>query len=368
MKKSILIAGTAIALAAQPLPAVLAQSGTPTPPTAEQPVQENQAQPQQNESTQAELGEQDRTFVEEASAGNMAELGAARLAEEKAESDAVKEYAAMLTEDHTQAGEELEQIAQEAGVTLATEIPQDAQQAQEKLAELSGAEFDQAFMEQMVTDHEKAVALYEKQASEGEHEALKQFASSTVDTLRTHLDQARQIERQMGEQPVAGTPGGTPSASQQESMAGSDAGSAEQPGAAATQQAQSGQAQSDPAQSAPAQSDPAADNPLMGMTAGDLIGKTVVNEQGDEVGEIEDIVIGTSDQSVQAVVSVGGFLGIGDKTVAMSFDELQPGQEEDSVLLSSGATVEELKQRPAYDEAGGYESYPADRPLGDREM
>src|SRR5690606_32088435 len=67
MKKSILIAGTAIVLAAQPLPAVLAQSGTPTPPMAEQPVQENQAQPQQNEGTQAELGEQDRMFVEEAS-------------------------------------------------------------------------------------------------------------------------------------------------------------------------------------------------------------------------------------------------------------------------------------------------------------
>jgi putative membrane protein len=354
MKKSILIAGTAIALAAQPLPAVLAQSGTPTPPMAEQPTQENQAQPQQNEGAQAELQEQDRTFAEEASAGNMAELEAARLAEEKAESDAVKDYAAMLIEDHTQAGDELERIAQEAGLTLATEIPQDAQQAQEKLTGLSGAEFDQAFMEQMVSDHEKAVALYEQQVADGQHEALKQFASSTVDTLRTHLDQARQIERQMGEQPVAGTPGGTPSASQQESMAGSDAGSNEQPGAAGTQQAQSGPT--------------AADNPLMGMTAGDLIGKTVVNEQGDEVGEIEDIVIGTSDQSVQAVVSVGGFLGIGDKTVAMSFDELQPGQEEDSVLLTSGATVEELKQRPAYDEAGGYESYPADRALGDRDM
>lgn len=353
MKKRILIAGTAMALAAQPLPAVLAQSGTPTPPMSEQPVQENQAQPQQDGDSQAEIQQQDRMFAEEASAGNAAELGVARLAEQKAQSDAVKEYAAMLMEDHAQAGDELEQIAQEAGLTLAAEIPQDAQQAQERLAGLSGAEFDQAFIDQMVTDHEKAVALYEKQASEGQHEALKEFAESTVDTLRTHLDQARQIDRQMGEQPVAGTPGGTPSTSQQESMAGSDAGSNAQPGAAATQQAQS---------------DPASDNPLMGMTAGDLIGKTVVNEQGDEVGEIEDIVIGTSDQTVQAVVSVGGFLGIGDKTVAMSFDELQPGQEENSVLLTSGATVEELKQRPAYDEAGGYESYPTDRALGDREM
>jgi sporulation protein YlmC with PRC-barrel domain len=101
------------------------------------------------------------------------------------------------------------------------------------------------------------------------------------------------------------------------------------------------------------------------MTAGDLIGKSVVNQEGDEVGEIEDIVIGTSDKAVQAIVSVGGFLGIGDKSVAVAFDELQQ-QDEESVLLSSGATVEELKQRPAYDEASGaYETLPRDRTPAD---
>ena len=355
MRKSILIAGTAIALAAQPLSAVLAQSGTPTPPMSEQPVQENQVQPQQNGAAQTEVQEQDRQFAQQAAADNEAELKFATLAEQKAEADAVKDYAAMLVEDHTQAGDDLKQIAEEAGLTLDTQIPEEALKAHEEMGTLSGAEFDQAFMEKMVSDHEKAVALYEKQASEGQHAPLKQFASSKVDTLRTHLDQARQIERQMGEQPVAGAPGGTPSASQQETMAGSDAGSNAQPGATPAQQSQSG-------------ASAGAENPLMGMTAGDLIGKKVVNQQGDEVGEIEDIVIGTSDQAMQAVVSVGGFLGIGDKTVAMSFDELQPGEDEDTVLLTSGATVEELKGRPAFDEAGGYESVPAEQTLGDRDM
>ena len=343
MKKKMLIAGAAIALTAQPLPGVLAQSGTPTPPMSEQPTQENQAQPQPSEGATAEVQEQDRQFAQKAASDNEAELKFATLAEQKAQRDEVKEYAAMLVEDHTQAGDELKQIAQEAGLTLDTQVPPEVLKAREEMGTLSGAEFDQAFMEQMVSDHEKAVALYEKQAGEGQHEALKQFASSKVDTLRTHLDQARQIERQMGEQPVAGTPGGTPSASQQESMAGSD----QQPDATTAQQAQSGSA---------------AENPLMGMAAGDLIGKKVVSQQGDEVGEIEDIVIGRSDKAVQAVVSVGGFLGIGDKTVAMSFDELRPGQDEDSVLLTSGATVEELKQRPAYDEASGeYDKYPPER-------
>lgn len=352
MKKCILIAGTAIVLAVQPLPAVLAQSGTPTPPMSEQPLEENHAQPAQ-EGAQAEIQEQDRQFAQEAAAGNESELKFATLAEQKGEADQVKEYAAMLVADHTKAGEELKQLAQEEGITLDAQMPEEARKAHEEMATLPGAEFDRAFIEKMVSDHEKAVALYERQASEGQHEALKQFASSKVDALRMHLDQARQIDRQMGEQPVAGTPGGTPSASQQESMAGSEVGSNDQPSGASTQ---------------PAQPGAGSENPLMALTAGDLVGRKVVNQQGEEVGEIEDVVMGTSDQSVQAVISVGGFLGIGGKSVAMSFDELQPGEDEDTVQLTSGATVEELKGRPAFDEAAGYESVPAEQMLSDREM
>lgn len=331
--KSILVAGTAaIALVALSGPAALAQSGTPTPPMADQPVQENPQQTQDSQTIDSEVGEADQQFAETAAADNEAEVKFATLAEQKAQQDDVKQYAAMLVEDHTQAGQELKQIAEEAGLALEPRIPQDAIQAHEEMGTLSAGEFDRAFIEKMVADHEKAVELYEKQAAEGQHEALTQFASSKVDTLRTHLDQARQLERQMGEQPVAATPGGTPSASQQESVAGSQ----EPPPA------------------------PEPRNPLMAIPAGDLVGKTVVNQQGEDVGEIEDIVVGGSDRSVQAVVSVGGFLGIGAKDIAMSFDELQAGEDGETVLLTSGATIEELKQRPAYEEAN-YESYPPER-------
>lgn len=336
MKKSILAAGTAVALLTWPAPAVLAQSGTPTPPMEEQPVQDNPVQSQADETVDSEVSEQDREFAQKAADDNEAELEFATLGQQKAQDQEVQDYAAMLVEDHAKAGDELKQIAEEAGLTLEPRIPQEALTEHERMGTLPAGEFDRAFVEKMVADHEKAVALYERQAAEGQHEALKQFASSTVDTLRMHLDQARQLERHMGEQPVAGTPGGTPSASQQESMAG---------------------AQEPPPPPAP-------QNPLMAMTAGDLIGKTVVNQQGEEVGEIEEIVTGGSEQSVQAIVAVGGFLGIGDKSVAMSLDELEPGQDEESVLLTSGATVEELKQRPAYDEAS-YEPYPPDKALSD---
>jgi sporulation protein YlmC with PRC-barrel domain len=165
---------------------------------------------------------------------------------------------------------------------------------------------------------------------------------------------------------MAQTSGTTPPANQEEAPAGTMPG-AETPQDQPAQTPESTMPSTEPTTGSPTADtmEGASDNPLMQMMAGDLIGKSVVNQEGDEVGEIEDIVIGTNDKAVQAIVSVGGFLGIGDKNVAVAFDELQQ-QDEDSVLLTSGATVEELKQRPAYDEASGdYETFPRDRTPSD---
>jgi hypothetical protein len=68
---------------------------------------------------------------------------------------------------------------------------------------------------------------------------------------------------------------------------------------------------------------------------------------GDEVGEIEDLLV-DQNQERYAIVSVGGFLGIGDKNVAIPREQLKPGEEQ-SYLLAT-ATEEQLDQMPAYEE------------------
>jgi putative membrane protein len=311
MKTELLAAIAVGVLATQP---AVAQGTGDVPPA---PQNQNQhGQTQQDQASQQQLQQQDRQFAQEAAAGNQAELELAKMAEGKADSDPVKEYAGTLVEDHTKAGEELKRIAEEQGLTLDPEVPPEAQQAKEKLSGQSGEAFDRSFVEQMITDHDKTIQLYEEQAAKGQNEALKQFATSTLDTLRMHLDQARQLERELGEQATAGAVDQQPNTQPQ--------------------------------------------NPLTEMTASDLVGMKVVNKEGEEVGEIEDIVIAKKDQVVQAVVSVGGFLGIGEKDIAVSFDELQPGREQ--TILLSGASADELKARPEYDEASGdYERYPPEK-------
>jgi sporulation protein YlmC with PRC-barrel domain len=86
-------------------------------------------------------------------------------------------------------------------------------------------------------------------------------------------------------------------------------------------------------------------SPLGGMEADRIIGMDVVNAEGKEVGEIKDLVLDRQ-QVAHAVISVGGFLGIGAKDVAVPFEQLRIGQ--DNVTLMSDSSEAELKQMPEY--------------------
>lgn len=57
--------------------------------------------------------------------------------------------------------------------------------------------------------------------------------------------------------------------------------------------------------------------------ASDLIGATVLDDRGEHVAEVDDIVVSTEDHKLHAVLAIGGFLGFGERLVSMPFDELQ---------------------------------------------
>src|SRR3546814_15634170 len=74
-----------------------------------------------------------------------------------------------------------------------------------------------------------------------------------------------------------------------------------------------------------------------GVTAEQLVGKEVKNAQNESIGEIEDIV-GPSGASQQAVVSVGGFLGVADRKVAVPLSQLTVTGGGDDIQVSSNRT------------------------------
>jgi hypothetical protein len=69
-----------------------------------------------------------------------------------------------------------------------------------------------------------------------------------------------------------------------------------------------------------------------GWRASKIIGSTVENENGETIGTVDDLIL-TADQQVPfAILSVGGFLGIGSKLVAVSYYDLDTTQKDKTIL------------------------------------
>jgi putative membrane protein len=148
----------------------------------------------------------DRRFVAEASAGGQAEVAAGQLAQQRAAHAQVREFAKRMVRDHTASAEKLKAIADAKGVATATPQKPSHEQSLKRLGELSGAEFDRAYMKQMVADHRKTITLFEQQSRSGRDPALKAYAEETLPTLREHLQHAQATEAAVGQGAPASRP------------------------------------------------------------------------------------------------------------------------------------------------------------------
>ena len=87
-----------------------------------------------------------------------------------------------------------------------------------------------------------------------------------------------------------------------------------------------------------------------GLRASKIVGSSVYNDHDEKIGSIDDVVIG-NDKTLSAVVSVGGFLGIGSKMVAVPFDKLQFGNTKgssDNRVVMPGVTKDSLDGMPDF--------------------
>jgi putative membrane protein len=135
----------------------------------------------------------DAQFVLLATAADLAEINLGYLAVKRAKSAEVKKFGERMVADHTNSTKELLKIANKKGLPAARQMGARHREAAAQLQQLRGAAFDRAYMKHMVTDHQKAVALYESRAKQGRDEDLKAFAAKTLPVLQEHLKMAQEI-------------------------------------------------------------------------------------------------------------------------------------------------------------------------------
>ena len=136
----------------------------------------------------------DTTFVTKAAEGGMAEVEFGNLAKSKASSSDVKSFGEQMVTDHTKANDELKGIASQKGITLPTSLTAKDQALHDRLSKLSGADFDRAYMNAMVSDHRTDVNEFKKESEHGSDPDVKAFASKTLPTLENHLKMAESTD------------------------------------------------------------------------------------------------------------------------------------------------------------------------------
>jgi len=140
----------------------------------------------------------DNDFLVKAFTSGVAEVKFSELAEDRSDSNQVKAFAQRMINSHKKVNDQLSEHARGLKLAVVAGLEKDKRAIYDRLAGLKGAEFDRAYLQQLIEDHDKAVKLFEGQARTGTHEGLKNFAQQTLPTLRDHLKHARLIHDNLG--------------------------------------------------------------------------------------------------------------------------------------------------------------------------
>jgi putative membrane protein len=193
----------------QPVPPTTPRPGTTQPvPPATQTIPGTQ----QN---QTRLSSADRKFINQAAEGGMAEVQLGQLALKRGSSDAVKQYAQQMIDEHTRVNEKLMAIATQKGVTPPKAIAPKHEKVRAKLSKLSGKSFDQAYMKEAgIKAHTEQAALFQRQAQQGQDPDLKAFAAQTLPAVQQHLQEAQAMTGSTSPSMMNSSPSPSPSPNQ----------------------------------------------------------------------------------------------------------------------------------------------------------
>jgi putative membrane protein len=136
----------------------------------------------------------------------MYEVEAGKIANQKGQSDAVKQFGQQMVDAHTKTTEELTGIVHQKNIKadLPTKLDSKHQELIDDLSRASAENFDKTYAKQQVDGHQAAVDLFKEYAERGDDPDLKQFAERTLPTIQHHLDEAKSYQPDRRQLSVSG--------------------------------------------------------------------------------------------------------------------------------------------------------------------
>jgi putative membrane protein len=144
----------------------------------------------------------DSAFIQTAGSLGLLQVKLGKLAMNKASSNAVRDFAKRMVTDYTKANEQLAAGAKQAAYPRPV-LLRPHQQIFNRFNDMGQAAFDKKYMEEMVTQYDDAVRMFEQEAKEGRVQSLKQLASSLLPEVQQQQSLATQTASSVGAEVTA---------------------------------------------------------------------------------------------------------------------------------------------------------------------
>jgi putative membrane protein len=138
----------------------------------------------------AQISPADRAFAIKAAAGGLGEVALGQLATRIADDTKVRRFGERMVTDHTQANQELQQIATQQRLALPTRTDAASDAAAQQLKAMTSPVFDTNYVQDMIQDHRQDIADFRLEADSGQDPALRGFARKYLPILQHHLQMA----------------------------------------------------------------------------------------------------------------------------------------------------------------------------------
>lgn len=195
MKKLTFLKGTLISATLVASILLVASCGSSQKPEDTKDVAEEQNEDMFDNNRQ----EEDAQFLVNAAEISLEEIQLGKLAQLKGGTAGVKELGKMMEDVHTKSLNDLKTLANSKMVPIPTSPTDDAQKAYETLNEKSGNDFDKAYADMMVSEHEDAIPVFEEASSDSNDADIKKWAVVSLSNLRTHLDYSIDLQKKSDE-------------------------------------------------------------------------------------------------------------------------------------------------------------------------
>jgi putative membrane protein len=134
---------------------------------------------------------QDKLFVRQAAIGGRAEVELGKLAQSKGVDQAVKDFGSRMVADHGKGNDRLMRASRGVNAEIPDGLDPEHQTVRRELNELSGADFDIAYLASQMRDHQKTANLLQWHISYGQNQPLVEYSIQTLPVVMGHLEQAK---------------------------------------------------------------------------------------------------------------------------------------------------------------------------------